>query len=148
MKSHAVAHTMNTSTIIRNVDEQVMDTTILIDADQTMEVDQDLAVGHLYNSIYALDPADEIDAEIISRVANVLPRKLDKGQRDFALGAQEVRQDMNILKRIKHSNHNQSNRLHQSHQAFGSVMSADNNGRHHSQQNFLSGSLSRYPADV
>eukprot|EP00353_Schmidingerella_taraikaensis_P004026 CAMPEP_0185574882 /NCGR_PEP_ID=MMETSP0434-20130131/6232_1 /TAXON_ID=626734 ORGANISM="Favella taraikaensis, Strain Fe Narragansett Bay" /NCGR_SAMPLE_ID=MMETSP0434 /ASSEMBLY_ACC=CAM_ASM_000379 /LENGTH=44 /DNA_ID= /DNA_START= /DNA_END= /DNA_ORIENTATION= len=39
-----------------------------------MEVNLDLAVGHLYNSIYALNPANSIDAEVISRVANVVPK--------------------------------------------------------------------------
>ena len=69
-----------------------------------MEVEVDLAVGHLYSSIHALDPADHIDAEIISRVANVVPRIRKKGgQQDFTLGAQEVRQDMNMLKRLRQS---------------------------------------------
>ena len=78
----------------------------------------DLAVGHLYSSIHALDPTDHIDAEIISRVANVVPRIRKKGgQQDFTLGAQEVRQDMNILKKIRHDSTNLS-QLHQSHRGY------------------------------
>ena len=70
------------------------------EADETT----DNAISQLYQSIAKLDPLnDEIDAKIIAKVTNGVRRKKDKDGCTQALSAQQVRQDMKILKKIRAS---------------------------------------------
>ena len=64
------------------------------------------AITHLYRSINTLDPEnDEIDAKIYEKVVNdsSFARRFDNKDRQLGFSAQEVRQDMKILKSIRES---------------------------------------------
>jgi len=62
-------------------------------------------VNHLYESILMLDPADEIDAKIIARVAHCqMPGSAEDYRHTPAksmMSAQELKQELKILKLIR-----------------------------------------------
>ena len=70
--------------------------------DENDEVDvEDKAISHLLQSINQLDPENEIDQQIIARVTKKAPQKKSKDGRQMMFSAQEVRQDMDLLRNLR-----------------------------------------------